>query len=125
MSANKRSILFVIVTLVFNAGCTTVRPIDGDEPTSYVQAIKVGDKVRLAYLDERVREIRVTEINDREIVGKLESGAVVIADWQDIYAVERVTISPLKTAGAAVGIVVAIPVLVLLAVASGCASTYC
>ena len=125
MSASKRSILFVIVTLVFNSGCTTVRPIDADEPTSYVQEIKVGDKVRLAYLDERVREIRVTEIDDREIVGKLESGAVVIADWQDIYAVERVTISPLKTAGAAVGIVVAIPVLVLLAVASGCVSTYC
>lgn len=125
MSISKRSIQFVIVTLLFNSGCTTIRPIDADEPSSYVQEIKVGDKVRLAYLDERVREIRVTAINEQEIIGKLESGAMVIADWQDIYSVERVTISPLKTAGAAVGVMVAIPVLVLLAVASGCVSTYC
>ncbi len=55
----------------------------------------------------------------------MDSGGVVIADWRDIYEAERVTISPLKTAGAAVGIAIAIPVIVVLAVASGCLGTYC
>lgn len=108
-----------------NAACTTTKPIDIDEQTTYAQKIAVGDRVRLLYLDERVKEIRVTEINPREITGKLESGGVVIADWRDIYEAERVEISPIKTAGAAVGIVIAIPVVALLALMSGCATTYC
>ena len=125
MPASKQTVLFVIIVLLTNTGCTTIKPIDVDDQTTFAEQIKVGDKVRLAYLDERVREIRVTEVNDQEIIGKLESGAVVIADWRDIYDVEQVRISPLKTAGAAVGIIVAIPVIAVLAVASGCVSTYC
>lgn len=125
MTASKSPILFVIIVLLTNSGCTTIKPIDVDDQTTFAQQIKVGDKVRLAFLDERVREISVTEINDQEIIGKLESGGVVIADWRDIYDVEQVRISPLKTTGAALGIIVAIPVIALLALASGCVSTYC
>lgn len=110
---------------LLNTACTTIKPIDVDERSTYAQQIEPGDKVRLLYLDEQVREIRVVEVNDREITGKLESGGIVIADWRDIYAAERVEISPIKTAGAAVGIVVAIPVLALMAVMSGCVTTYC
>lgn len=122
-----RSITVTICcTLIFmNTACTTIKPIDVDEQSTYAQKIEAGDKVRLIYLDGRVNEIRVIEINDLEITGKLESGAVVFAGWHDIYEVERVAISPIKTAGAAVGIVVAIPVLALLAVMSGCVTTYC
>ena len=47
------------------------------------------------------------------------------ADWRDIYEAERVTISPLKTAGAALGIAVAIPVIAIPGLASGCLGTYC
>lgn len=125
MPANK--LLLIIITAVFmtNAACTTTKAIELDEQATYADRVQVGDKVRLVYLDERVREIRVTDVNDREIIGKLETGGVVIADWLDIYEVEQVRISPLKTAGAAVGIAVAIPVLAVLALASGCVGTYC
>ncbi len=125
MRAKKGVLLFVILVFLSNAACTTTRPIELNDQASYASEIQVGDKVRLLYLDERVREIRVTEVNDQEIIGKLDSGGVVIADWRDIYEAERVTISPLKTAGAAVGIAIVVPVIVLLAVASGCVSTYC
>lgn len=108
-----------------NTACTTIKPIDLEEQSTYAQEIEVGEKVRLVYLDERVKEIRVSNVNEQEIIGRLESGGVVIADWRDIYAAERVEISAAKTAGAAVGIVIAIPVLAVLAVMSGCASTYC
>jgi hypothetical protein len=125
MLANKRIWPFLIIVFLLNSACTTTRPIDVDEHTSYAQQIRVGDKVRLLYLDERVKDIKVTEINEQEIIGKLDSGGIVIADWRDVYQAERVKLSPLKTAGAAVGIAVAIPVIVVLTVASGCASTYC
>ncbi len=125
MQANRVFLLCAILVFLSNAACTTTRPIELDDQASYASEIQVGDKVRLLYLDERVREIRVTEVNDQEIIGKVDSGGVVIADWRDIYEAERVTISPLKTAGAAVGIAIAIPVIVVLAVASGCLGTYC
>ena len=125
MQANKGFSFLVILVFLLNTACTTIKPIDVDERSSYAQHIQPGDKVRLLYVDGRVREIKVAEINSMEIIGKLETGGVVIAEWQDIYEVESVTISPLKTAGAAVGIAVAIPVLALFALASGCAGTYC
>ena len=125
MQANKGFSFLVILVFLLNTACTTIKPIDLDERSSYAQHIRPGDKVRLLYLDGRVKEIKVTEINSMEIIGKLDTGGVVIADWRDIYEAESVTISPLKTAGAAVGIAVAIPVLALLALASGCTGTYC
>ncbi|MCP4301913.1 MAG: hypothetical protein GY783_15105 [Gammaproteobacteria bacterium] len=127
MNAVTRKIVLLLSLAAFsmNAACTTIKPIDVDEQTTYAQQIKVGDKVRLLYLDERVKEIRVTEVNEQEISGKLDSGGVVIADWRDIYEAEQVKISPVKTAGAAVGVVIAIPVLAVLAIMSGCVSTYC
>ncbi|MDH3532905.1 MAG: hypothetical protein OEO82_08240 [Gammaproteobacteria bacterium] len=125
MPGKTKLIPLIIVVLHANSACTTTRAIDVDPSSSYAQTIEVGDKVRLLYLDESVKEIRVLENNDQEITGKLESGGVVIADWRDIYAVESVEISPLKTAGAALGIAIAIPILVVLAVMSGCVSTYC
>lgn len=116
---------FMMAVFLTNTACTTTRPIELDEHATYAGKVRVGDKVRLLYLDERVREIRVTATDDQQIIGKLDTGGVVIADWRDIYAVEQVRISPLKTAGAAFGIAVAIPVLVVLALASGCIGTYC
>jgi hypothetical protein len=110
MLANKGLTLFIVAVFLLNSACTTIKPIDVDEQSSYAQHIVVDDKVRLLYLDGRVKEIKVTEINEQEITGKLETGGVVIADWRDIYEAERVTISPLKTAGAALGIAIAIPV---------------
>jgi hypothetical protein len=125
MLANKGLTLFIVAVFLLNSACTTIKPINVDEQSSYAQHIVVDDKVRLLYLDGRVKEIKVTEINEQEITGKLETGGVVIADWRDIYEAERVTISPLKTAGAALGIAIAIPVIAILGLASGCMGTYC
>ena len=47
-----------------------------------------------------------------------------MADWQDIYTVETVKISAIKTAGAAVGVVVAIPFLAVGALFAGAAGGY-
>lgn len=127
MTRTRKTALSMVccAVLLLNTACTTVRPIHLAEGASYAQELAAGDRVRLVYLDERVREIRISDVNEQEITGRLESGGLVIADWRDIYTAERVEISAIKTVGAAVGIVIAIPVLAALAVMSGCVTTYC
>ncbi len=49
MNAVTRKIVLLLSLAAFsmNAACTTIKPIDVDEQTTYAQQIKVGDKVRL------------------------------------------------------------------------------
>ena len=120
MNRNSRRFAVVIASILFltNAACTTIKPVYDTEQTPFASQIKVGDRVRLAYLDGRVTEIRVTDVSETGIKGGLHKGskvrpkgAEVIADWQDIYSIEDVKVSVLKTAGAAVGVLVAIPII--------------
>jgi hypothetical protein len=125
----KTSILLFCGLFLMNAACTTIKPVYNVDQESYGSQLKPGDRVRLTYLDGRVREIDVTQVSETEIKGTIHKntqrepkGYVVIADWQDIHAVETVKISAIKTVGAGVGIVVAIPFLVLGAVLAGAGS---
>jgi hypothetical protein len=122
----KTSILLFCGLLVMNAACTTIKPVYNVNQDSYSSQLKPGDRVRLSYLDGRVREIDVTEVSDTEINGTIHKntqtepkGYAVVVDWQDIHAVETVKISAIKTVGAGVGVVVAIPFLVLGAMMGG------
>ena len=131
MNRNTRRFATIVASILFltNAACTTIKPVYDTEQTSFASQIKAGDRVRLAYLDGRVVEIRVTEVSASGIKGGLHKGsrvqpkgAEIVADWQDIYSIEDVKISALKTAGAAVGVVVAIPFLALCALFAGACS---
>ena len=122
----KTSILLFCGLLVMNAACTTIKPVYNVDQDSYASQLKPGDRVRLSYLDGRIREIDVTEVSDTEIKGTIHKntpteprGYAVVADWQDIHAVETVKISAIKTVGAGVGVVVAIPFLVVGALLGG------
>ena len=110
--------------------CTTVKPIDsnGAEPQSL--KIRAGDTVRLSYLNEQIRELRVTDVNEQQISGTLTEsttalprGAEITANWDEIYAVQGVRFSPLKTAGAAAVVVVAVPLLAVGLMVAGCEET--
>lgn len=116
----KTTILIASVLLLLNTACTTIKPIYDTDDATYSSQVKAGDRVRLTYLDGRVQEIRVTEVNEVEIKGTYykntlhhPKGAELTADWQDVQAVERGKISAVKTAGAGLGIVVAIPFIAL------------
>lgn len=127
-----QSVVIVLTSALFllTSACTTVKPIYELQGQSFETQIAVGDKVRLTYLDERTKDIIVTSVDAMEIKGTLAEsskvqprGAEVVADWRDIYAVESVKFSPLKTAGAGLGVIVAIPIIavggVLAVAASG------
>ncbi len=125
MNRTGRKIVILISSVLFllNAACTTIRIIDNGEETTYSEQIEVGDKVRLIYLDGRVKDIRVTAVSETEISGtphdsrfKRAIGPGIDADWEDVYQAERVNTSVLKTAGAVLGVAIAIPVIVVGAV---------
>lgn len=118
-SLTRKALILLSSTLfLLNAGCTSIKTIDTAEETTYSQQIEVGERIRLTYLDGRVQDIHVTNINATEISGTIHQGGLkrttgrgVVVDWRDVHLAERVKISALKTAGAAVGIVAAIPFL--------------
>lgn len=115
------------VLLLLNAACTTLQPMTADETRTFAQQIRAGDRVRLLFPDEPAKEIRVRAVDENEITGELiDSGAIIVTSWEDVYTAERVVIAPLKTAAAGIGLAVAIPILVLLAL-TACAEDdhYC
>ncbi len=103
----KTSILLVTGLFLMASACTTIKPAYNIDDESYASKVNVGDRIRLTYLDGQGKEIEVTEVSETEIRGTIckntpfqPKGALVIADWQDIRAVETVKISAIKTAGA-------------------------
>jgi len=117
-----QSVAIVLTSALFllTSACTTVKPIYELPGQSFESQIAVGEKVRITYLDARTKDIIVTDVSAKEIKGTLAEsskvqpkGTEVIADWRDIYAVESVKISPLKTVGAGLGVIVAIPIMVV------------
>lgn len=116
---------------LLSTACTTIKPVYDLDDRPIASQVKAGDRVRLTYLDGRSKEINITEVTATEIKGTIHKntrtqprGAEVVADWQDIYTVETVKISAIKTAGAAVGVVVAIPFLAVGALMAGAAGGY-
>ena len=114
----KALIIFSSILFLLNAGCTSIKTIATSDETTYWQQIAVGERIRLTYLDGQVRDIHVTNINETEISGTIHQGGLkrttgrgIVVDWRDVHVAERVKISAIKTAGAAVGVVAAIPIL--------------
>ena len=122
----KTLILMMSGLFLLNAACTTIKPVYDLDEEPFASQVKAGDRVRLTYLDGRIQEINITEVSKTEVKGTIHKntrtqpkGREVVADWQDVHAVETVKISAIKTAGAAVGVVVAIPFLALGALLMG------
>ncbi len=128
MNATFRATVVAIscVLLLLNTACTTLKPMTVDESKSYARQIRVGDRVRLLFPDDAAKEIRVRAVNEKEVTGELmETGAIIVIAWEDIYAAERVVIAPIKTAAAGLGLAVAIPLLLLLALTACADDNYC
>ena len=128
MSQISRKSALVIASLfcMMNTACTTIKPVYGDPQASIASQLAPGDRVRITLINDRSKEITVTAVDASGIKGTIykasttqRKGAVVEEDWADVFSVETVKISPIKTAGAAVGIVAAIPFLALGAVFMG------
>ena len=125
----RTTILLTSALFFLTSACTTIKPVYETPEQSFEVQIEVGKKVRITYIDDVAKDIIVTEVTAKEIKGTLAKsnkvlpkGTEVVADWKDVYAVETVKVSAIKTVGAGLGIIVAIPFLAVggvLAVAAG------
>jgi len=122
MHQSKLKIIILMACLIgsMNTACTTIKPVYGGPGASIASQLKPGDRVRITLVNDRVKEINITEVDQTGIKGTIHKnsttqrkGAIVEEEWADIFSVEAVKISPVKTAGAAVGIVAAVPFLAL------------
>ena len=125
----KPALITAGILLLLSAGCTTIKPVYDDEVASYSEQIEVGGRVRITYLTGVVDEMLVTEMDQKTISGTQyknskvrRKGSKITAEWADIETVETVNVSAIKTVGAGLGIIVAIPVIAvagLVGVAAG------
>jgi hypothetical protein len=122
MIQTSRRVAIVIAGLIciMNTACTTIKPVYNGPGASIASQLKSGDRVRITLINDRTKEINITEVDATGIKGLIykssstqRKGAIVAEEWADIFSVETVKISPVKTAGAAVGIVAALPFVAL------------
>lgn len=120
VSAKMISTFIIVAVLLANTACTTIKPVYNVGAESYASQVQAGDRVRLTYPNLRSREIVVTEVTETSVTGTVyknskhePKGHVIVERWSDLDSVETVRISALKTLGAGVGVIVAIPFLVI------------
>jgi hypothetical protein len=122
MNQTSRRTTIVIASLIciMNAACTTIKPVYDGPAASIASQLKPGDRVRLTFINDRTKDVSITEVDEIGIKGLIykasntqRKGATVDEEWAEIFSVETVRLSPVKTAGAAVGIVAALPFVAL------------
>jgi hypothetical protein len=128
MNQTSRTTAILIASLIcmLTTACTTIKPVYDNPQASIASQLKPGDRVRITLINDRAKEIDITEVDETGIKGLIykssstqQKGAIVEQEWPDIFSVETVKISPIKTAGAAVGIVAALPFVALGAIFMG------
>jgi hypothetical protein len=122
MKQTSRTTAILIASLIcmLTTACTTIKPVYDNPQASIASQLKPGDRVRITLINDRAKEIDITEVDETGIKGLIhkssstqQKGAIVEQEWPDIFSVETVKISPIKTVGAAVGIVAALPFVAL------------
>jgi hypothetical protein len=119
-TSRRASIVVVSLICIMNTACTTIKPVYDAPGATIASQLKAGDRVRITLINDRTKELNITEVDATGLKGLVykasstqRKGAIVEEEWADIFSVETVRISPVKTAGAAVGIVAALPFVAL------------
>ena len=98
-------VMTLSLALIANTGCTSLQTIQGTEAAVVEHGLKVGDKVRLYRSGHGPEDVRILKLSESELTATRKDGTVIVVEWRDIYKLEVVKISTIKTAGAGVGIV--------------------
>jgi hypothetical protein len=115
-TSKKITLIFACFICLMNTACTTIKPVYNTPEATIASQLEPGDRVSITFINDRAKEITITEVNETGIKGTLykaskvqPKGAIVEAEWGEVYSIETVKISAIKTAGATVGVAVAIP----------------
>jgi hypothetical protein len=124
--SRRTAVVIAALICMMNTACTTIKPVYDNPQASIASQLAPGDRVRITLINDRIKDVNITEVDTSGIKGTIHKasmtqrkGAIVEEEWADVFSVETVKISPIKTAGAAVGIVAAMPFLALGAVFMG------
>ena len=74
-TTRKFAIVTASILLMANTACTTIKPVYDTQQAPYASQIEPNDRVRITYLDGRVKEIRVTEVNATILTGGLHKAS--------------------------------------------------
>jgi hypothetical protein len=112
--------LILLGTLIALAGCTSIRPID-HEKVDLAKVLEAGDRVIAYEKQGRVVDMTLTRIDNGILFGSHTASGLqaVQVNIDDIEKIEAEKISGLKTTGAVLGGLVAIPVVAAGAVIVG------
>lgn len=110
--------LILLSTLMLNAGCTTLHPIEGtpmdlQERIASNELLKIGDRVSIVTTDGKTHRFTVTGFDAGIVNGKSESVSI-----DQVRHVAKRTLSRGKTIALVAGIVVAGTVLGLVVYAA-------
>lgn len=99
--------LILLTVFVLNAGCTTLRPIEGtpmelQELIASNELLKIGDRVSIVTADGKTHRFAVTGFDAGIVRGKTESVSI-----DQVHQVGKRTFSRGKTIALVSGIVVA------------------
>ena len=105
-----------MLALAFSgAGCKTMQSVDmvAGQQLLIEEEVKVGDKVELIQKDGYINTFTVGKITERTISGNSEFGSLVMIGLDDIESIRVEKIHPGLTAAAVLGVVVAIPIVLI------------
>ena len=116
----KIAVMTLSLALIANTGCTSLQTIEPTEAAVVEHNLKVGDKVRLRRVGHRTEDVRILKLSESELTATRKDGTVIVVEWREILTLQVAKISPVKTAGAGVGIL-ALTLVWLLIVAAAAA----
>ena len=110
----------LIVSVLLMGGCTSMQKVSA-ERAPWAEAIHPGDSLIVYVVTGEIMPITVSEVSPSSLKGYSE-GKSFEWEWNELVKVEREQVDVLATAGATVGVVVLVPVVVTLCLLGGCGS---
>jgi hypothetical protein len=108
----------ILVLSVILSGCTSMQTVD-QKKADWQSRIKPGDSV-VVYVDSgEILPLTVASMDNEGFSGNSSQGMQHV-QWASVLKIEREQVDVVKTAGAAVGTALLVPVVVVLCLAGGC-----
>jgi len=73
---NRRiAILFASLICMTTTACTTIKPVYEGPQASFASQLKPGDRVRITLINDRTKEINITEVDEAGIKGVIHKAS--------------------------------------------------
>lgn len=103
----KRALLLVFcIAQLGSIGCTTMESVQGSPEALAQKNIRAGDRVTLQYVNGHSDRVKLTDIGSESLTGIADDGRTIEVAYADLLSLDHKKVEVLKSASAAVGMVV-------------------